>query len=141
MDLTVALHGFFGQMRVNPNDDNDIFLLGQNIFRSYNGGESWERVTNGMHVDFHDLVFSGDRIYVGNDGGAYRSENLSNNWDDLDFNVTGLLYKVGYNPHLPETYYGGAQDNSNYRGTLEDINNWETYSGCLLYTSPSPRDS
>lgn len=120
---------FFGQMRVNPNNDDDIFLLGVRLFRSIDGGASWDNVTGNMHVDFHDLIFDGDRIYAGNDGGAYRSENLSNNWEDIDYNVTGLLYKVGYNPHLPDTYYGGAQDNGIYRGNPIDINGWERFSG------------
>jgi len=120
---------FFGQMRVNPINDDDIFILGQNLYRSLDGGQSWELVTGDMHVDFHDLVFDEDRIYVGNDGGAYRSVYFSNDWVDLDFNVTGLLYKVGYNPHLPDTYYGGAQDNGIYRGSDQDIDNWVRYSG------------
>jgi len=120
---------FFGQMRVNPADDDDIFILGQNLYRTLDGGISWERVTGEMHVDFHELVFDGSRIYAGGDGGAYRSENLSTDWFDFDFNITGLLYKVGYNPHLPDTYYGGAQDNGIYRGNKTDINNWDRYSG------------
>lgn len=120
---------FFGQMRVNPNNDNDIFILGVRMYRTLDGGASWQNVNGGMHVDHHDLVFDGDRIYVGNDGGAYRAENLSSDWEDIDFNVTGLLYKVGYNLHLPEFYFGGAQDNSMYYGNAEDINDWTSYSG------------
>lgn len=131
--LDAGSHGgfawFFGQMRVNPQNDDDIFILGVRLYRTLDGGISWNNVNNGMHVDHHELVFDGNRIYVGNDGGAYRSENLSNDWVDIDFNVTGLLYKVGYNPHMPEFYYGGAQDNSMYFGNSEDINNWSRYSG------------
>ncbi len=120
---------FFGQMRVNPNNDDDIFLLGVTLWRTLNGGLSWENVTNGIHVDHHDLVFDQDKIFVGNDGGAYWSEDLSTNWNDLDFNPTGLLYKVGYNPHEPDLYYGGAQDNGTYRGSADNINGWIRYAG------------
>ncbi len=115
---------FFGQMRVNPQDDNDIFLLGVRLYRTRDGGETWEEVTNGIHVDHHELIFDGDRIYVGNDGGAYRSEDLSNNWTDIDFESTGMLYKVGYNPHQPDLYYGGSQDNGTYGGNVDMFTEW-----------------
>ncbi len=117
---------FFGQMAVNPNDDDDIFLLGVQAYRTLDGGQSWEDVTAG-HVDNHHVLFHENDIYIGTDGGAYRSNVNNVNWEDIDFNVTGMLYKVGYNPHLPDLYYGGAQDNGTYRGNGENINDWEVY--------------
>ncbi len=117
---------FFGQMAVNPLNDNDIFILGVGLYRTLDGGQSWVDVTAG-HVDNHHLMFHENKVYVGTDGGAYRSNASNISWEDIDFNVTGMLYKVGYNPHLPDLQYGGAQDNGTYRGNNVNINDWEVY--------------
>jgi len=35
---------YFGKLRVNPTDDDDIFLLGVDLWRTQNGGQFWDRI-------------------------------------------------------------------------------------------------
>jgi hypothetical protein len=42
---------------------------------------------------------------------------------------TTQFYRVAYNPHQPELYYGGAQDNGTTGGNIFDINNWSRIYG------------
>jgi photosystem II stability/assembly factor-like uncharacterized protein len=133
-----ALGGFgwyFGQIRVNPNDDNDIFLLGVDLWRTLDGGNNWERVGPPwweyvIHADKHDLVFlpSGN-ILLATDGGLYRSDINAETWEDIENIPTTQFYRVAYNPHNPNLYYGGAQDNGSTGGNESGINNWERIYG------------
>ncbi|MCO6492334.1 MAG: T9SS type A sorting domain-containing protein [Phaeodactylibacter sp.] len=113
---------FFGKVRVNPADPNDFFVLGVDLWRTRDGGQSWEQATPPwyfyeVHADKHDLMFtpSGD-ILLATDGGLYRSGNDGLDWEDIENIPTTQFYRVAYNPHLPDLYYGGAQDNGTTGG-------------------------
>ncbi len=138
---------YFGQVRVNPMDDNDIFILGVDMWRTRNGGFSWERAvpswaTYAVHADKHDLIFDGDRLILATDGGAYESTDDGEEWIDIENIATTQFYRVGYNPHRPEWYYGGAQDNGTTGGNAEIINEWpRLYGGDGFTIDFDPSDS
>lgn len=122
---------YFGQLVVNPQDENDIILLGVNSFRTRNSGESWEEFTFWQpHVDHHDASFNGFDIFLATDGGAYKINDLDNaGWQDIENISTNHFYRVSYNPHRSDLYYGGLQDNGVVGGSGLDINNWFRISG------------
>ncbi|MBK6363114.1 MAG: hypothetical protein IPF52_06285 [Saprospiraceae bacterium] len=121
---------YFGKIRVNPNNENDIFILGVDLYRSLDGGMTWAAAcppwyTYEVHADKHDLVFSGDSIFLATDGGLYKSNLESTEfWEDIENIPTTQFYRVAYNPHLPDQYYGGAQDNGTTGGNSSFINEW-----------------
>ena len=129
-----AMGGFgwyFGKIRVNPLDENDLFLLGVDLWRTKNAGLNWEMATPTwssyiVHADKHDLVMlpSAD-IILATDGGVYRSDISAQVWEDIENIPTTQFYRVGYNPHEPNLYYGGAQDNGTTGGNKENINEWD----------------
>lgn len=132
-----ALGGFawyFGKLRVNPNDDNHIFLLGVDMYVTRDKGESWSPAvpnwsTYQVHADKHDLVFVDDKAILATDGGAYRANIDSLDWVDIENIAATQFYRTGYNPHKPDTYYGGAQDNGTSSGNGMDINSWQRIYG------------
>lgn len=113
---------FFGQIRVNPADPNDFFILGVDLWRTRDGGQSWEEATPPwyfyeVHADKHDLVFtSSGSLLLATDGGLYRSADDSQSWQDIENIPITQFYRVAYNPHQPGLYYGGAQDNGTTGG-------------------------
>ena len=117
---------YFGQIRVNPNNVDDISIIGVRHYRTLDGGTTWVNMVplGDVHVDYHELIYRDDIMYVGNDGGAYKS-NLDGEWTDIENISTNQFYRVAYNPHQPDTYYGGLQDNGSTGGSGLDINNWE----------------
>lgn len=129
-----ALGGFgwyFGQIRVNPTNDDEIFLLGVELYHGFPEFGFWETLgppwwEYSVHADKHDLVFSndGNKIYLATDGGAYLSEDAGLSWHDIENIPTTQFYRVAYNPHEPENYYGGAQDNGTSGGNASNINDW-----------------
>ena len=128
-----ALGGFgwyFGKLRVNPNDDNDLFLLGVDLWRTKDGGQSWFRATPNwwdynVHADKHDLVFTAaNNFLLATDGGLYKADINNENWEDLENIPATQFYRVAYNPNFPDWYYGGAQDNGTTGGNRLGINEW-----------------
>src|SRR5690606_5560363 len=63
------------------------------------------------------------------DGGIYRTDLEMETWTDIENIPTTQFYRVGYNPHEPDNYYGGAQDNGTSGGNLQLINEWERIYG------------
>lgn len=124
---------YFGQIRVSPTDPDRIFVLGVDMYESTDAGTSWVRAvpswaTYAVHADKHDLVFSGDDLILGTDGGAYRLTSESDEWQDIENIVSTQFYRVATNS-FDLNSYGGAQDNGTTGGTDEDINNWPRISG------------
>jgi len=128
-----ALGGFgwyFGKIRVNPQDEDDIFLLGVDLWRTTNGGQWWERAAPQwwwyeVHADKHDLVFTpSGSIVLATDGGLYKSDLSTDEWEDIENIPTTQFYRVAHNPHNSDFYYGGAQDNGSTGGNVDGINEW-----------------
>lgn len=121
-----ALGGFgwyFGQLRVAPGNSNELYLLGVHLWRSFNGGQSWEIASSPwgsyVHPDMHDLVFdSSGNMYLGTDGGLYKSADKGYSWQDIEDTPTSQFYRIAFNPHKPDWYYGGMQDNGTATGAL-----------------------
>lgn len=117
---------YFGKIRVNPLDADDFFVLGVDLWRSNNAGLTYSMASPPwwayeVHADKHDLIYlpSGN-IILATDGGLYKSDALTENWEDIESIPTTQFYRVAYNPHLPDHYYGGAQDNGTTGGTDVD---------------------
>jgi photosystem II stability/assembly factor-like uncharacterized protein len=120
---------YFGKMRVNPTDENDLFLLGVGLHRYV--GSSWRSldVNNAnisVHADKHDLIIRNNNLYLATDGGLYKT-NLNNiaNWQDIENIPTTQVYRTAYDPHRPNTYWLGAQDNGTCSGNGAAINSWQ----------------
>lgn len=126
---------YFGKIRVNPTDPDDIYLLGVELWRSKNAGELWEKAapdwwTYDVHADKHDLAFLNDGgILLATDGGLYKSDADNLFWEDMENIPTTQFYRVAYNPHNPDFYYGGAQDNGSTGGNETLINSWSRIYG------------
>lgn len=128
-----ALGGFgwyFGQIVIDPGNDNRIYLLGVNLWFTSSSGVTWSTAApssgpNAVHVDNHDLVFHNGDIYLGTDGGMYKRNFGTSTWHDIENIPATQFYRTGYNPHQINNYYGGAQDNGTQGGNVDEINDWD----------------
>lgn len=122
---------YFGNLRINPIDPDEVIVLGQGISRTKDGGNSWQSI-NGMHVDHHALEYSKNNsnfMFAGNDGGAYYSENGGNSWIKfLNLPIT-QFYNIEVDKLQPERLYGGTQDNNTIRTTTGSAGDWSAIWG------------
>lgn len=113
--------GYDMAIAVNPTDANDLSIAGIVVWRSTDGGTSFNPATvwslpNSVgynHADVHALEYIGTTLYSGSDGGIYRTAYAApNTWTDLS---TGLgirqFYRIANAPTHAVVWGGGAQDN------------------------------
>jgi photosystem II stability/assembly factor-like uncharacterized protein len=115
---------FFGKVRCNTYNDEDIYLLGVLLWRRQPGSNAWQ-VGAGAHADTHDLLFapSGKR-YLATDGGMYT--NITGiAWTKSKNLPTTQFYRTNFNPHEPNMFYAGAQDNGIQKGNTGIFNSWQ----------------
>jgi len=114
--------GYDNVIRVDPTNANIVVLGGIDIYRSLDGGNSWSDIRTGadgvaVHVDHHALAFSSDGsiLYVGNDGGAWRTDNLSGpvTWTNLNATlaITQFNFGLSVHPSNPAILLAGGPDN------------------------------
>jgi len=124
---------YFGKIRINPFNAQDIWLLGVTSYRSTDGGQNWSEAAGfqqDVHADHHDLVFlSATEFLLATDGGLYRSTDNASTWARAENIPTTQFYRVAYNQHNPDFYYGGAQDNGTSVGNASALNNWQRVFG------------
>ncbi|MEI6434236.1 MAG: hypothetical protein WCP32_05275 [Bacteroidota bacterium] len=123
---------YFGQIRVDPANENRVFVMGVNLFRTENGGSSWADISSwDIHVDHHAMIFDGanNRIIEGNDGGLYRSENNGNSWTKINNLPLTQFYAIDIDYQNPERIYGGTQDNNTIRTMTGGSSDWEAILG------------
>lgn len=107
-------------LKCSPYNANICFVGLQDLLRTDNGGQSWNckggYCTWLPHPDFHALDFCGNsnfpnRIMTGCDGGVYSSENLGENWSDLNNNLGfAQLWDVSSNAYDVNSISGGVED-------------------------------
>jgi photosystem II stability/assembly factor-like uncharacterized protein len=122
---------YFGNVRVNPTDADEVYIIGFDIAKSTNSGSSWQTL-NGMHVDHHALDFShlnSDLMLAGNDGGAYISENGGSTWTHFENLPITQFYNIEVDYQHPERLYGGTQDNNTIRTLTGSLDDWSPIIG------------
>jgi len=119
---------YFGQVRVNPWNEKQMFILGVDLYRSDDGGKNFEATTSyyEVHADKHDLVFvDSSTILLATDGGLYKSTDGGHNWQDIENLPITQFYRVAVDPFNNGIYAGGAQDNGTSYGNRSDSADWE----------------
>lgn len=135
---------YFGNLRVNPADSEEVYILGLEMAKSTNSGGSWD-ILPGMHVDHHALDFSrtnSNFMLAGNDGGAYISSNGGSSWIKfLNLPIT-QFYNIEVDKTQPERLYGGTQDNNTIRTITGSATDWNSiWGGDGFHVNVDPVDN
>jgi len=109
---------YFSRITVDPKNEDVIVKGGLNGSISRDGGLTFKNLGN-MHSDIHDVVFDindSDRMYVGTDGGVYRSWNGGTTMEIVENLPLSQFYHVSVDNADPYNVYGGLQDNGSWYG-------------------------
>ncbi len=117
-----ATYGWvFGQMRVDPNDEDTIYVMGLSLNVSNDGGKTFRRL-RGMHGDHHGLWIdpaNSDYLVNVNDGGIVISYDKGQTWKQFTHNLPVCqFFNINYDMNTPFWVYGSMQDHGSYRGQV-----------------------
>jgi len=110
----------FGQIRVDPTDENTIYTMGLGLNVSHDAGKTFTRVS-GTHGDHHGLWIDPANpkiLYNANDGGVYLSEDGGARWNHAVSASATQFYNVELDTAQPFHAYGSIQDIGSRRATV-----------------------
>jgi photosystem II stability/assembly factor-like uncharacterized protein len=135
--ITGGFGWWFGEVWVDPENEDHVFLAGVNMAESLNGGVSWTLLT-ATHVDHHGLAwdpFVEDRVYNGNDGGFYRNDDnggTATPWFKTAKMPITQFYAMDSSEQNVERLNAGSQDNNSLKSWQSDgsvTGEWVAYVG------------
>ena len=123
MERHSATYGWvFGQMRVDPNDENTIYTMGLFLNVSNDGGKTFKQL-RGMHVDHHGLWIdpdNSDYLVNANDGGICVSYDKGANWRCYIKELPlAQFFNIAVDTEEPFHVYGSIQDHGSRRGVVD----------------------
>jgi photosystem II stability/assembly factor-like uncharacterized protein len=159
----------FCDIRVSPDNAEEIYILGNRAFHSTDGGRTYSRIgetirrlrdTQGlvMHLDHHEIWIDPadpNHVLLGNDGGVFSSYDRAQSWLHLNTFPVAQFYSVAVDMAQPYNIYGGTQDDAALYGpstySVDDSRNenepWrhvyldQWTGGDSFVTLPDPADS
>jgi photosystem II stability/assembly factor-like uncharacterized protein len=111
----------FGQIRVDPADENTIYTLGLALNVSRDAGKTFTTL-RGMHGDHHGLWIDPKNPAVlvnANDGGIYLSQDAGKTWSYAARAGGVQFYNVTLDNGSPVQAFGSVQDYGSRRGVVD----------------------
>lgn len=144
---------YYSQIRINPLDDQRVYVLTTNFMVSEDGGTT---LRNGspdqeIHGDFHAMWLDpadSNRYYIGADKGVSITHDHGQAFTLFDNFAISQFYAIGVDMRDPYYVYGGLQDNGTFalpsftrdaRGILND-DTWKLHWGDGMYIQIDPTD-
>ena len=123
MERHSATYGWvFGQIRVDPNDENTIYTMGIQLNQSTDGGKTFKSL-RGMHVDHHGLWIdpaNSDYLLNVQDGGLAISYDKGKNWKiPIEELPLAQFYNIAYDFSTPFRVFGSIQDHHSLYGAVD----------------------
>ena len=143
---------YYSQIRIDPNNDQRIWVLGTQMYYSQDGGRTFATDwVQRIHVDHHALWIDpadSNHMVLGNDGGIHISWDRGQSWDFVNTIALGQFYEIGHDMSTPYMVYGGLQDNGSWGAPSrtffrQGISNEDWFrigGGDGFYTEPIPGD-
>ncbi|MGG8497984.1 WD40/YVTN/BNR-like repeat-containing protein [Tenacibaculum sp. TC6] len=114
-DLYYSYGYYFGEVRVDPQDKNAIYVLGVPILKSKDGGKTFKSISKeNVHADHQALWVNAKKqghLIDGNDGGLNISYDDGESWIKVNTPPVGQFYSVYADNQKNYKVYGGLQDN------------------------------
>lgn len=140
-------------MTVSPTNIDRVHVGGVDTWRSDDGGRTWKITStwraspggpNYTHADIHTLIYRGDALFTGSDGGVFRSNDGGNAWTSItEASIGGAIrqiYSICIAPEEPNLLLYGSQDNGTFRLELDGHLD-RVFGGDGMICQINPKDS
>ncbi len=106
---------WFARLYVDPDDPDRMYTLGLEMYETEDGAETFDTIPD-IHVDQHVVMYDPrepDRVYIGNDGGLYVSEEdgADGTFTQSDDQPWSQYSGLDVSEQNPSYFAGGLQDN------------------------------
>ncbi len=154
--------GYNAYIAVDPANASTLYVGTRDVYKSTNGGQSWTSLTNNFtfnapssfsynpfnsrsHPDQHSFAFAPNdpnTIYIGNDGGIWKSANGGATLQSLNATLAlSQFIGIAMHPTDATRTYGGTQDNgTQFRAPTG--NGWQEFAegdgGYPVVNAPDP---
>ncbi|MFN8209729.1 MAG: hypothetical protein U0T33_02010 [Bacteroidales bacterium] len=123
MERHSATYGWvFGQIRVDPTDENTIYTMGLMLNQSTDGGKTFKTLY-GPHADHHGLwIDPANPNYLLNvqDGGLTISYDKGRTWKyPIDVLPLAQFYNVAFDMSVPFRVFGSIQDHHSFFASVD----------------------
>lgn len=112
----------FGQIRVDPTNENTVYILGIPLSKSTDGGKTFERL-RGPHADHHGLWIdpaNGDYLLNVQDGGLTISYDQGESWKyPIEELPLAQFYNIDYDMSTPFRVFGSIQDHHSFYTSVD----------------------
>jgi photosystem II stability/assembly factor-like uncharacterized protein len=147
---------WYGEIRIDPNDDQVVYAMSTRLQRSTDGGKTWgkkgiENIAGGVHVDHHVVWIdpaNSKHIILGNDGGLAITYDWGKTWDVYENIPMAQYYSIGLDMEEPYNIYGGTQDTGSLKIPSNSVygeitrEDWVSVGGGDgMYNVPDPNNS
>ena len=111
---------YFSQIRVDPTNDQRIWMAGVTLYYSEDGGKTFvPNMSQTIHADFHAIWIdpaNSDHMVTGCDGGVNFTWDRARTWDYVNNLTISQFYEVAFDTKKPYNVCGGLQDNGSWCG-------------------------
>jgi photosystem II stability/assembly factor-like uncharacterized protein len=116
---------YFSAPYIDPTTDKRIWVLGVTVFKSEDGGATFENMPNspaydvGLKTDHHALWIdpkNSRHVLLAGDGGMHESWDLGLTYTRLNNIPIGQFYRIAVDDRDPYWVYGGLQDTHSWMG-------------------------
>lgn len=119
-DIYYSYGYYFGEIRVERNNPDAIYIFGVPILKSKDGGKTFTSMdAPNVHVDHHALWLNPNKpghLVNGNDGGVNITYDDGENWLKANSTPVMQVYALQVDNQKPYNVYAGSQDNGVWVG-------------------------
>ena len=117
---------YYIEVFADPNDEDTVYVLSAEMFRSEDGGKTWSTISV-PHGDTHDLWINPNdskNMVMADDGGATITFDYCENWTLPENMPTAQFYRISTDNLFPYNIYGGQQDNTSVKIASLSVGRW-----------------
>ncbi|HEY8461033.1 MAG TPA: hypothetical protein VIM99_11665, partial [Blastocatellia bacterium] len=110
---------YYSQIRIDPKNDQIVYTMGAPLYKSTDGGKTFQVIQGVGHSDHHALWINpnnANHLILGNDGGLNVSYDQGETWELINTIAASQFYAVAADMRKPYYVCGGLQDNGSWCG-------------------------
>ena len=118
---------WYGRVKCDPTDPNILYVIGFDLYKTVDGGNSYNQTFFDVHVDQHAVAIhplNNENVLVGNDGGLYRSQDAGLTWNHHESLPISQIYRSEIDYSIPSNLYFGLQDNGTSYTPTGDLDDY-----------------